>query len=127
MIQGSSQTRTARNATGQQHGGRPDAGVPPISSPPRLAAGGRVRGGCECCGRGAQLPIGGHDVHREQIIAGKAALAHQIAETTAKGDPGDPGGGDEAAGRGQAECLGFVIELSPIVTSAVTPLARQAM
>ena len=63
--------------------------------------------------RAHRLPVGGDQVGRDQVVAGQAVLAHQPADAAAEREPGDAGGGDEAAGRGQAEGLGLGVELAP--------------
>ena len=62
---------------------------------------------------GNQAPIGGHHIGREQVVAAQAVLAHEPTESTAEGEAGDPGGGDDAAGGGQAKDLRFPVELTP--------------
>ena len=60
---------------------------------------------------GAQSPLGGHDVDREEVVAGEAVLTAQPAEATTEGEPGDARRRDSAHRRGEAERLAFTIEL----------------
>jgi hypothetical protein len=62
---------------------------------------------------GDELAIGGDHVGRQQVVAGQAALAQQPADPAAEGEAGDAGAGHQAAGDGQAERLGLVVELRP--------------
>jgi hypothetical protein len=59
---------------------------------------------------GDELAVGGHHVRREQAVAGQAALAQQPADPAAEGEASDASAGYQAAGDGQAERLGLVVE-----------------
>ena len=64
-------------------------------------------------GRVHQRAVGQDDVGAEQIVRGHAVAAAQPAEAAAERQAGDAGVADRAAGRRQAECLRFAIELRP--------------
>ena len=68
-----------------------------------------VRGGT---GR-QQLPVGGDHIHRQEVIAGQAIGAHQVAVAAAQREPRDAGRTGNAARRGQAEGLRLVVEVAP--------------
>ena len=57
--------------------------------------------------------VGGHEVGRDEVVAGQAVLAHQPADPAAEREPGDAGRRDEATGHRQPEGLRLVVELSP--------------
>ena len=59
-----------------------------------------------------QLPVGGDQVHRQQLVDGQAVLAHQPADAAAQGEPGQPGVGHDARRHGQPEGLGLPVELA---------------
>ncbi|HEY1206419.1 MAG TPA: hypothetical protein VGF05_17125 [Bryobacteraceae bacterium] len=59
------------------------------------------------------MPAGGDHVGRDEVVAGEAVAAREVAEAAAQGQAGDTGGGDDAAGRGRAEGVGGVIEVAP--------------
>ena len=48
-----------------------------------------------------QFAVGGHDIGGEQVVDGETVLAHEPADTTAKGESCDAGVADDAAGGGQ--------------------------
>jgi hypothetical protein len=61
----------------------------------------------------SRLPVGGHEVDRQQIVGSEAEPAHEVAMTTAQGQAGDPGWPRHTASGGQAEGLRLVIEVPP--------------
>ncbi len=63
--------------------------------------------------RGAELPVRGHHVGRDEIVDGQPMLSHQPTQAAAEGQAGDAGIGDRPSRRGQPECLRLVIELAP--------------
>ena len=60
-----------------------------------------------------ELPVGGHDVSGDQVVAGQADLAHEPADAAAERVTGDPGARHQPAGHGEPEGLGCVIEVRP--------------
>ena len=46
--------------------------------------------------RRQKLPLGGHDVERQDVVAREAVLPHQPADATAQGEPGNAGCRDDA-------------------------------
>ena len=59
-----------------------------------------------------EAAVGQHHVHFEQVVDGQAVAAREVAEPAAERDPADAGGGDDAAGRGQAEGMGGVVDVA---------------
>ena len=64
-------------------------------------------------GRAQQLALGGHDVDGEEVVDREAVLAHQPANATAEGEPGDTGVAYDSAGGGQTVRLRLVIDVTP--------------
>ena len=62
---------------------------------------------------GDSLPLGGDQIDRQKIVAGKSVLAAEPAPAAAERQPGDAGGGDRAAGGGEFVGLRLGIELGP--------------
>jgi hypothetical protein len=62
---------------------------------------------------GDELAIRGHDIGRQQIVAGEAVLAHEPAEAATERQARDAGVRDGAARRCQSERLRFVVEFGP--------------
>jgi hypothetical protein len=60
--------------------------------------------------------VGVDELGGEQVVTRQAVAAHQPAQPTAEGEPGDAGVGDDAAGGGQPVGLGARVELSPQCT-----------
>ena len=60
-----------------------------------------------------QLPVGRHDLHRAQVVAGQPVAAVQPADPPAQRQPGDAGGRDDATGDRQPEGLGLAIDIPP--------------
>src|SRR6266568_2869994 len=58
-------------------------------------------------------PVGGDDLHGQQVVDGEAVLAHQPAFSAAEGQPRDAGGGDDPAGGGQPVAGRGPVELFP--------------
>ena len=74
---------------------------------------------------GAQyFPIPGHHLGRQKIIERHSKFRHQPAKSTAKRQPCNTRGGNDAASRGQSMELGFAIEFRPSDTALGTRLAR---
>ena len=63
---------------------------------------------------GEQATVGGHDIHRNHIVAGEAVLADQPAHAAAKRQAGNAGRRDHAHRGGETEGLGFTIELAMV-------------
>src|SRR5262245_30606009 len=59
------------------------------------------------------LAVGTNDFGADEVVTRKTALSHEPAHATAERQTGDPGAGDFAAGRGQANGLGGTIEVTP--------------
>src|SRR3546814_4060961 len=49
----------------------------------------------------------------EEVVDREAVLAHQPADATAKGQPGDPGVAHDSAGGGQTVRLRLVVDVTP--------------
>jgi hypothetical protein len=58
------------------------------------------------------VPVGGHQVHRQQVVHGQAMLAHQVAQPTTQSQPTDPGVADDPGRDGQPEPLGGPVQLA---------------
>ena len=67
--------------------------------------------------RGPPLAVGGHHVHRHQIVGGEPIGAGEPADAAAERQPADPGGGHDASRGGETEGVGLPIELTPGGTS----------
>ena len=78
--------------------------------PPRSA---QNRSGCSSFGGPQQLAVGRYDVDGEQVVDREAVLAHQPADATAEGEPGDSGMAHDSAGGGQAVRLRLVVDVAP--------------
>jgi hypothetical protein len=64
-------------------------------------------------GAGCQLPaVAGDDFSLEQVVAGQAEAAGQVADPAAQGQPADAGGGNDTGRGGQAEGVGGAIEVA---------------
>src|SRR5689334_7469742 len=66
-----------------------------------------------CRAGGAQGPIRRHDVHRQQVVYGKAEFASEPALSAAERQPGNAGGRDGADRRRETEGLRLAIEVGP--------------
>ena len=62
----------------------------------------------------AELAVGGDDIGGDEVVAGQAVLARQPADAAPQGEAGDARVGVGAAGGGQAEGLGLVVEFPPL-------------
>ena len=63
--------------------------------------------------RGHEAAVGGDDVRRDQVVAGKAVLALEPADAAAERQARDAGARDGAAGGREAERLRLAVELAP--------------
>ena len=63
--------------------------------------------------RGNEAAIGQHHVDRQQIVDRQSVSAAKISDTSAQRKSSDAGGGNEAAGRSQAESMGCMIDVAP--------------
>ena len=59
------------------------------------------------------LAIGGDELDGSKIVEGEAMLAHQPAQPTTEGEPGDAGAGNNPARDRETVQLGFAVELAP--------------
>ena len=59
------------------------------------------------------LALGGDEFDGSKIVEGEAILAHQPAQPTTQGEPGDPGARNDPARDRQTVQLGFPVELAP--------------
>ncbi len=59
------------------------------------------------------LPVGGDELDRDDVVRGEAVLRHQPAEAAAEGEAGDPGRRDRATRNGETVLRRRVVELSP--------------
>lgn len=57
-------------------------------------------------------PVGGDQVHREQLVDGEPVLAHQPADPAAQGQPGDAGVRDDPGRDGQPERLRLAVQFA---------------
>ena len=60
-----------------------------------------------------QFAVGGHDIGGEQVVDRETVLAHEPADTTAKGESCDAGVADDAAGGGQPVGLCLLVDVAP--------------
>ena len=60
-----------------------------------------------------RVAVGGHQLDRDQVVAGEAELALDPARAAAEGEAGDAGGGDAPAGGGEAVRLAGAVEVAP--------------
>jgi hypothetical protein len=58
------------------------------------------------------FPVSSHNVDGDELVDREAELAHQPADATAQGEPGEAGVGDDAGGNSQPEGLGLAVELA---------------
>ena len=56
------------------------------------------------------LPVGHHDIGRQQIVTGQAVAPAEPAEAAAERQPGDAGRRDRSTGRGEPEGLTLAVE-----------------
>ena len=69
--------------------------------------------GVDALARGHELAVGRDEIDGEQVVDGRAVLAHQPADPAAERQAGDPGVGDDAAHGGEPEELRLAVELAP--------------
>ena len=62
---------------------------------------------------GHDLPVRGHDLGGDQVVAGQAVAAGQIADAAAEREPADAGRGDDAAGGRETVGRGRLVEDRP--------------
>jgi hypothetical protein len=62
---------------------------------------------------GDERAVGEHHIGGQQVIHRQAETPGQVADTTAEGQPGHPGGGEEAGRGGHAERHGGVVHVGP--------------
>ena len=62
-------------------------------------------------GRCHRLPVGGHDLHGNQVVGGEPVRPGQPAHTSAQGQPGDTGAGHYADRHDQAVGLSGRIDV----------------
>ncbi len=60
-----------------------------------------------------ELPVRGHHVGRDQVVAGQPETAIQVPDPAAEREPADTGGRDDAAGRRQPEGVRGCVEVAP--------------
>ena len=60
-----------------------------------------------------ELPVGRHDLHRAQVVAGQPVRAVQPADPAAQRQPSNAGGRDNATRNRQPERLGLPIDITP--------------
>ena len=70
-----------------------------------------------------KFPVGGDHVAGHEAVNGESEAAHEVADATPQGQPADAGVGDDAAGHGQPERLGLVVDVTP-QTAALCPGVR---
>jgi hypothetical protein len=78
---------------------------------PATAAQGPEQIGVFDAGHTQHLAVGGHHLHRQQVVACPAVAARQVAEAATHREPGDAGGRDEAEHRGQAVQLRLAVDV----------------
>ena len=64
-------------------------------------------------GHPQQLAVGRYDVNGEDVVDREAVLAHQPADATAEGEPGDAGVADDSSGGGQTVRLRLAVDVAP--------------
>ena len=64
-------------------------------------------------GRPDDAAVGGDDLGGNQVVDGEPVFAHEEAEATAEGEPGDAGVTHDAAGGGQTVGLSLVVDVAP--------------
>jgi hypothetical protein len=69
------------------------------------------------------LPVGGHDLGTDEIVAAQAVAAHEPPESAAERQAADAGTGDRAARRDEAFCRRRRIERRPARTALGEPPA----
>lgn len=57
--------------------------------------------------------VGGHDIDREQVVAGEPVAPGEVSDPPAERQSGNTGAGNEPPCRGQTEHLRLVVEVSP--------------
>ena len=62
---------------------------------------------------GDEAAVRQHQVGLLQVVDGQAPRSRQVAQPAAEGEPTDPGGGDDAAGRRQAKGARRVVHVAP--------------
>ena len=60
-----------------------------------------------------ELPVGGHQVNREELVDRQSVLSLEPADAAAQGEAGDAGVGDDPAGRREPEGLCLAVQLAP--------------
>ena len=64
-------------------------------------------------GGAPELTVGRDHVRRQEVVHGETVLPHEPAQPSTQGQADDSRVGNRAPGRGQAEGLGFPVELAP--------------
>src|SRR6266545_6056622 len=64
-------------------------------------------------GRHQELTVRRHDVGRDQVVAGETEPPREVADPAAEGQAANPGGGEDAARRGEPEGVGRGVQVSP--------------
>ena len=84
--------------------------TPKLPPPPRSA---QNRSGCSSSDARSELAVGRDDLGGEEVVDREAVLAHEPADATAEGEPGDAGVAHDAAGGGQTVRLRLVVDVAP--------------
>jgi hypothetical protein len=64
-------------------------------------------------GRPKLITVGGYDIDGEEVVHREAVLAHQPADATAEGEPGDSGVTHDSSGGGETVLLRLAIDVAP--------------
>ena len=83
--------------------------TPKLPPPPRMA---QNRSGCDLLVDPQHLPVGSHDVGRQQAVDGQPVLAGQVAHAAAESQPAEADGAGVPEAHGQAVSAGRLGELS---------------
>jgi hypothetical protein len=57
--------------------------------------------------------VGSHELGTDEVVAGEAVLGGEMADSSAEGQPSDPGRANDAAGRDEPKALGRRVEIEP--------------
>ena len=87
--------------------------TPKLPPPPRSAK----QIGVFVGGRPDDAAVGGDHLGGQQLVDGEPVFAHEEADATAEGEPGDAGVAHDAAGGGQTVGLRLVVDVAPQSTT----------
>src|SRR5260370_13740668 len=70
----------------------------------------------------AHRAIGSNDLGTDEVVAGEAVLSGEMADSSAEGQPGDPGRADDPPGCNEPEPLGRRVEIEPPAAATAIPV-----